>query len=418
MLSSLSRFYERSFFERLVLYIFASHLVVKVVFEFGMGAWHFHLSREQQYVFYSLLLADYAITWRRFATLSISSNHLAYVAIFFLILTVYGVVTGIVNANDTFAIFNDTVPLVVIALNILRIQAERERIEAETVYRLMRDTAILGVAICLVGFVSLSIGNPSRASLNAMPLAVFIALYSALLISGQRLSPWFSAAFIVVLGFSMGDLNRSTMLLLVAVLGSWLIVQFCRYPRKALVSLFALLVVASVAWLVVLPDTKAGNRIQALGSFMEQAASRKTAVGERVVEYQSILQRLARDGRTVEIFGLGHGALYDMRGANRYKTDYGHAHFSWALFKLRYGDLGYVFTAVLAVFVLANFFFHLGSLDPVSLFVSVISASAFIYMFTYVTFIFLLAGVSFLARAPQTGTSGGLSCRSVNYVFR
>lgn len=407
MWPSLSRFYARTFFERLVLYIFASHLVTKVVFEFAMGEWHFQLSRQEQYIFYSLLLADYVLTWRRFFALRITSNHLAYVVVFFLFLAVYGAVVGAVNGNRTFELFNDTAPLIVIALNILRIQSERDRLDAGVIYRLLRETSILAVVMCVIGFISLSIGNPSRASLNAMPLSVFVALFFAILISGRRLPLWVTACFLVVLAFSIEDLNRSTMLFLLAATGLLLVVTFMRHPQLALFALGGVVIAVGVGAMVVPPDSKTAARIHALASLGKQAESRKTSVGERVTEYRSILKRLARDGETVEVLGLGHGALYEMRGANEYKKDYGHAHFSWALFKLRYGDLGYVLAAMLGLLVFANIVFHMGAWDPVSLFALLMSACALIYMFTYVTFILMVAGVSFVARAPRPAAPRG-----------
>lgn len=404
MWPSLTKFYARTFFERLVLYIFLSHLVTKVVFEFALGEWHFLLSRQEQYIFYSLLLADYVLTWRRFFAVRITANHLVYVVIFFLFLAVYGAVIGAVNGNRKFELFNDTVPLIVIALNILRIQSERDRLDANVMYRLLRETSVLALLMCVIGFVSLSIGNPSRASLNAMPLSVFIALFFAMLISGRRMPLWITACFVTVLSFSIEDLNRSSMLFLLAATGFLLLVTFMRHPQKALFALGGVVIAVGIGVMVVPPDSKTAARIQALASLGQQAESRKTSVGERVTEYRSILKRLANEGETVEVFGLGHGALYEMRGANEYKKDYGHAHFSWALFKLRYGDIGYALVAILGLLILANLVFHLGAWDPVSLFALLMSACALIYMFTYVTFILMVAGVSFVARASRPAT--------------
>lgn len=404
MWPSIEGFFAKTFFERLVLYIFASHLIIKVVFEFGLGEWHFQLSRQEQYIFYSFILADYVFTWKRFFLLKIAANHLIYVSVFFLGLAIYGAVVGTVNGNRAFEIFNDTAPLIVIALNVLRIQGELDRIDGATISRLLREASILSLVICVVGFISVSIGNPSRASLSAMPFSIYIALFFAMAISGQRLPIWLVAGFLVVLGFSSEDLNRSSMLFLAVATLSLLGATFLRYPLKALLASGVVVLAVGVGSLVLPPDSKTAARIHALASLGKQAESRKTSVGERVTEYRSILKRLAAEGKTVELFGQGHGALYEMRAANEYKKDYGHAHFSWALFKLRYGDLGYLFTGVLAGLIVANMLFHMGSWDVVSIFALLISGCAFIYLFTYVTFILMLAGVSFLARAPQART--------------
>lgn len=378
-----------------MLYLFIAHLTIKVVFELGLGYWHYHLARQEQVIFFSLIVVDYLVSWRQFYRIRFTTNHASLFALFFLFVSAYGLAIGIINGNRWFEILNDTAPLLVMSLNIFRLNSEFDRLSESILRRLVRDISALSVLACAVGALAVSLGKPATYALGAIPLAVYTAAYFAFLLSGRSLTMGINVAFFLVLLFSAQDVNRTT-LMLYAVIGVLLSIHvFLKAPPKAVLLVLSFIASATAAWTFLPSDSKTAKRIDAMFEF--DISSRKTSVGEREVEFKSIQSRLEREGTTVDVFGLGHGALYEMRGAHKYKRDYGHAHFSWALFKLRYGDLGYVLVVVVACVLLANIALHAVRGRVIDRFIVLLSTVSFLYLFTYVNFIFLLSGLAFLA---------------------
>lgn len=388
-------FYRRTFLERLVLYLFLSYLIVAVVFQLILGYWHFHTSREQQFVFFSLVALDYILTWRAVYAIRIDPSPTSLFAILLLFIALYGLAVGAVNGNRWPEIANDTIPIVILVLNVFRLQSEAQRVTDAALHRLLRNITLLALLICGTGLVAVLLGRPATYALSAIPIAVLATLVFSCLMTRQRIAPWITVSFAIVLLFSASDLNRTNLLFFLVAGALIMAVRFLRDPPSSVLPLIAIIMALTGAWSLLPEDSKTRARLEHVTSL--EAPTRKTAVGERSVEFRSIVKLLERSGQSVDTLGLGHGALYEMRGANRYKKDYGHAHFSWALFKLRYGDVGYLLTFMLGGLLLINVAMHAFSRRLLDNFIMLLSLVSFIYMFTYVNFIFLLSGLSLYA---------------------
>lgn len=400
-------FFERTFFERLFIYLFLSHLLTKLVFELGLGYWHFQTGKQQQLIFYGLIVLDYVVTWRRFISIKFDANHITLFAVFCTFLGLSGAAIGFLNSNPVFETLNDTIPLMVMSLNILRIQWERCQLTDETLLKLLRELTVLAVASCVTGLIAKTLGKLSTAALDAVPLAAYGALFVALTIRTRGVSRAVTAGFLVILAMTIEDLNRSS-LVFFSIAGLLLLGRiFLKSPPTSIAAMVLIAIVSTITWTALPDDSGIKTRVHAMARFDADAASRKTSVGERETEFASIKRRLALAGHTIDMLGLGHGALYEMHFAHHYKKAYGHAHFSWALFKLRYGSFGYVLTAALAGLLLYNAFIHALSRDALSLYIVLISLACFIYMFTYVNFIFLLSGLASVSKyKPRPQRSG------------
>jgi hypothetical protein len=391
-------FFDRTFFERLFIYLFLSHLLTKLVFELGLGYWHFQTGKQQQLIFYGLIVLDYVITWRRFISIKFDANHITLFAVFCAFIGLNGAAIGFLNSNPLFETLNDTAPLMVMSLNILRIQSERSQLTDETLSRLLQEITVLAVASCVTGLLATALGKLSTPALDAVALAAYGALFVALTIRTKGVSRATNIGFLIILALTIASLNRSS-LVFFSIAGLLLLGRmFLKSPPASLAALVLIAIVSAATWTALPDEAGIKTRLYAMTNLDADAASRRTSVGERETEFKSIRQRLALAGHTIDLLGLGHGALYEMHFAHHYKKAYGHAHFSWALFKLRYGSFGYVLAAALAGMLLYNALIHVPSRDALSLYIVLISLSCLIYMFTYVNFIFLLSGLAFVSK--------------------
>jgi hypothetical protein len=109
-------------------------------------------------------------------------------------------------------------------------------------------------------------------------------------------------------------------------------------------------------------------------------------------------------GTAAEWFGGGHGAVYDVQLTMREVEDTGHAHFSWALFKLRYGYVGYGYLLVVAAMTLRSIVRNYRSGYSADRVISVLALFSFMFLLTYVFGFFFLAGTQFSSARAAVAT--------------
>ena len=83
-----------------------------------------------------------------------------------------------------------------------------------------------------------------------------------------------------------------------------------------------------------------------------------------------------------------------MRSQERTHT-YGHAHYSWAWFKLRFGQMGYLYLLIFVSVLAYNGFVWGLRFDPVGFFMLCLCLVSLLYCFTYVNAAFLMMGIQF-----------------------
>lgn len=390
---NISSFYNQNIFSRLILYIFVSELAVKFVFELLMGQWWFELSQPKQYIFFILLGIDYVINLPKIFNLRVQSNFIAVWCLVLIFMIVQGVWLGLAYANPVFLVFNDTVPLIVIVLNVLlmnNINASQTKVDFGAIFQVCSVVALL---VVIIGFVAVSIGLPSKASLGGQPISLYIAMFFAALITGHKIKPFYLLCFISVLIFSLENMNRTTLAFF--LICSLIYVLFAVYKDiyKGVLILFLSIGILAGFWIVLPKDSPTYNRI--IGITELDFSKRTGSVGERQAEFESINKMLTSVGPVAQFFGAGHGGTYEVRFTHKYNKDYGHAHYSWALFTLRYGYTGWFYLLALGGALVYNMVGAWNKKEATSLFVSLICLQSILYLGTYVNFVILLSGIQF-----------------------
>ncbi len=113
---------------RLVLYFVLADLAVKILFEIAQGMWWYQTPTLKQYFLFGFIglgLRPFRSVDPRIRVRSVSA---IVVILFFIWLCIHGVVVGLAHGNPIFKVFNDTVPLIVVAINLARIQNEFPRL--------------------------------------------------------------------------------------------------------------------------------------------------------------------------------------------------------------------------------------------------------------------------------------------------
>jgi hypothetical protein len=169
--------------------------------------------------------------------------------------------------------------------------------------------------------------------------------------------------------------------------------------------------------LIVPPSSPLAHRIEDLNSSaIEQQEEEGTgAIGERQQEWATIQKKISQSGRFAEIFGLGHGAVYDITFTNGVSPpDYSNAHFGWALFYLRYGYIGYIYLLIFALLMASNLYRNINSTDNFNRMVLILCIAGIIYIFTYMAFNIILSGIQFMhmRSAPGKLAASGSTSRN------
>lgn len=386
------RFFDKNLFERIIIYLFLAEFIVKIVFELALGQWYFEQSQHKQLIFYAFLGMDYILSYKKIMNMRVSVNAMSLFSVFLLILIGHGLVVGMLSHNRPFEIINDTIPLLMIALNILRFQSYEEMKNPIDFKFLLQFCTVIATLFCLIGFFAVKIGRPSVANVPVGP--VFYPLFFAGLIMVRPFPKYLLPLFAVTFVLSLPEINRTSIAFIGLVLGGYSALEIIKNPSKGLLLIGALAFLVSVSWMMLPEDSKTYNRIVGLADI--DFSKRKGSVGERGAEFDAIKLMLAKKGPTSELVGSGFGGLYEVKFTHTYHRDYGHAHYAWAWFNLRYGAMGYFYLIIFAGFIAFNAFkgFYVG--HALGLFTAFICVFGLLYCMTYVNAVFLSSGLHFL----------------------
>lgn len=393
-------FFSRNMFERLVCYIFITELTVRVVFELIQGQWFYLQSQNRQYIFYALIMMDYVITFPRILTIGVRMNYVVMYLLMFLVMIMQGVVVGVINHNPPFEIFNDTVPLLVLTLNALRMQSVSEQSRPIDFHRLFVFCSVVGLSTALAGLLAHVVGYDSSTSIGTEPSGIYFPMFFAALLTYKKVPLKLIFMFFIILALFSLNMNRTTMIFLGGMAMCYAGYMLLKRPAQGILAIAAMLVTMAIGWSLLPEESGTYQRIMALGDLDFTASS--GSLGERANEVRSIQRKLADEGTTAELFGGGHGALYDVQFTHEFIRDHGHAHYAWALFNLRYGMTGYIYLSLLALMLLYHAWRNIDMHNPMALTITFMCLQSLLYMGTYANFIFLMAGAQFLYLArPQ-----------------
>lgn len=385
-----SDFYNRNLFERLVIYLFLAGVITKIGFELILGQWSFDQSRNKQWIFYALLALDYLVCYRRVINIRVTVNPTSMFAFVFFIMVAHGTFIGIMQHNQPFVIVNDIIPVLMIGMNILRMQSASEWKPIDLRFLLIICT-LFALSTTFFGLLAEMIGRPSGPSLGSG--RIYLPLFLACLFMLRPFPKWTAIAAIVMIGLNIDDINRTTMAFMGVAVACYILVQIIRYPVKGLGVVTLTLVLLLTAVAMVPEDSKTYGRIADLTQI--DLSSRTGSIGERTAEWDAIRERLKGGGETTEWFGLGFGGLYTVQFTHKLNEDYGHAHYAWAWFNLRYGQSGYVYLAILFAMLIYNTAAGLRRRDETGMFVALLCMNGIIFCLTHVNSLFLLNGLHF-----------------------
>lgn len=384
-------FYDRNLFERLIVYLCVSTLLSKLIFELILGQWYFEQSQNQQWFFYGLLASDYLISYKKVINIRFSINRNSAFAFLLLIMIMHGLAVGLSLDNTAFTMLNDLIPLLMIALNILRMQSSSENQKSIDFDFLLKFVIVSSFVTCLLGYIAISLGKPATSSVEVSQ--IFFPLFLAALITTRPFpKPLFILSTISIL-LSLQDINRTTMIFLALVFLYYVTSTLIKKPIKGGLLLVAAIATVSLGISMLPKDSQTYIRI--VSTLSLDLSSRKGSVGERQAERDAIQEKLTDLGPTYNLLGLGLGGLYDVAFTHRYITDYGHAHYAWSWFNLRFGKIGYIYMSIMFALLIANAFQNSMQRSPEGIFMTLIVVLGVLYFFTYINGIFILSGLHF-----------------------
>ncbi len=390
-------FYDRNLFERIIIYVFLSSLIVKIVFEVGMGQWSFIQSQNQQWVFYGFFALDFIVSWRKFLNLRVTVNPMSVFALVFFIMCAHGLFVGCLLRNPPFVILNDFVPLFMIGLSILRMQSVAEYKPVDIRY-LLTICITIALLTSIFGQAGALAGLPTQPSVGSI---AFFPLVLAGLFTIRPFPKWLFITALALTVLNIGDLNRTTLIFIAFVISGYILLATVRNPVQGILVIVIASLLVSAGAMLLPEDSKTYMRLAAISDI--DLSERKGSIGERQAEWDAIQAKLASQGRTVEIFGLGFGGLYEVKFTHEWLHDYGHAHYAWAWFNLRFGQSGYFYMVLFFMALFYNGFRAALEGTGEGLFLSLLCLLGVVYCFTHVNSIFLQMGVHFFQ--PPNGES-------------
>lgn len=387
---SVTDFYERNLFERLAIYLVFSGCFVKFVFELILGQWYFAQSQNLQWVFYALLGLDYLVSHKKIIKIKVSINPMSILAFIFFIMVGHGLLVGIIRNNQPFVILNDTIPLLFIGFNILRMQSYEENRPIDFNF-LFKACSILALLSCFFGFLAKAIGVDSQPSMGNA--SVYLPLFFAALVSLRPFPKALGVLGLIMFSMVLDDFNRTSLLFILIVLSAYGIYLVVKKPIAGFSTLLAGILVISCGWLMLPTDSKTYERITSIQDI--DLSQRTGSVGERQAEWDAIKEKLLDGGTTTLWTGLGFGGVYNVKFTHQFNIDYGHAHYAWAWFNMRFGLVGYLYLSILLSALFYNIYQGIRIGTSVSIYISFICLIGCIYFMTHVNSVFLLSGMHF-----------------------
>lgn len=398
-----SAFFERNLLERIVIYACLSSVLVKLIFELILGQWGFIQSQNKQWFFYSFLLMDYVIGYKKLLNFRITLNPQSAFSLLIVVMIAHGLLVGLYMHNQPFVIVNDMIPLLMIALNILRMQSSAEGTKPLDCFRLLKDMIVLLGLASFFSVIADALGRPAQLSLDQS--TIFYPLLFAVICTRKDMPKWVMGAAGVLVIMSLTDLNRTTLMFMVLAFSIYMFIVAVKSPVRilGLISLGFLIICSAV--LLTPEESKTYQRIAGFSHINTE--ERTGAVGERWAERDAIQAKLDRLGLENQLLGLGFGGLYDVAFTHEYKEDYGHAHFSWVWFNLRFGMIGQVYLFLMVSLFVFNIFtgFRYGTTG--GYFIAFLGLISVLYCVTYVNAVFLMSGIQFFYLARLSSQRGG-----------
>jgi hypothetical protein len=385
-------------FERLIYYILIPDLVARLFFEFVLGIYFYTLTQPKQWMFYGLVAIEYIFQSRALVQGKFRIDPGLIVSGLMLIMIVHGTLVGFAWQNSPLRIFIDSIPALVVALNVLLLN-HGSAFAGFSFDRLNRINTAYAIVMVAASVVCVAIGRPSVVGLGGTAAST---LSLTILLVYFAMKRTFSLRDLVIAGVILvpiaPNLSRTGLVIAAISLTGLFFTKIIIDGRRLYFFLVTAFLLSALAPVILPPDSPVMRRIQATMDYDPEQT--QGSIGERQAEWLAINDKLERMGTAAEWFGAGHGAAYEVQFTLKVVSDYSHAHYSWALFKLRYGYIGYVYLFIFMCMILysfgRNYRSHL-SADRISM---ILSMWSFVYLVTYVMGNFFIAGLQFVNASP------------------
>ena len=394
-----SRLLQVPFVERLIYYLLLPDLCARIVFEAWLRDRSTDLIEQKLWIFFLIIAAEYVYQIRRILYRRFYVDKSMYASCFILMLSIHGLLIGIGWHNKPLKIATDTIPMFVVAVNII-LSCQFEAYKNFNFARVEVINIIYAIIMVTVGITAAHSGRPTVANLGgALSTTMSIAIIAVSIWRRDRFSIKFVLVNLAVLVIIAQDLNRTTLAFLAILSIILFFSTVVESPFRLYILFFSIGGVVVSAPLIVPPGSPLARRIEGLNSSaIEQQEHEGTgSIGDRLAEWTAIQKKISQRGRFAEIFGLGHGAVYDVVFENGVAPpNYSNAHFGWALFYLRYGYIGYIYLLIFTIFMASNLYRNIHSTDNFNRMVLILCIAGIIYIFTYMAFDIILSGMQFM----------------------
>jgi hypothetical protein len=385
-------------FERLIYYILIPDLVARLFFEFALGIYFYTLTQPKQWIFYGIVAVEYLFQSRALIQDKFRKDSSLIVSGLMLVMIVHGTFVGFAWQNPPIRIFVDSVPLVVVAVNVLLLN-HGAAFAGFSFDRLNKVNTIYAIVMVIVGLACVSIGRPSIVGLGG---AAASTISLTILLASFAMKRTFSFRDLLIAGIILipiaPNLTRTALVIAAISLIGLFFTKIIVDGKRLYFSLVTIFLLSALVPLILPPESPVMRRIQATMDYDPEKT--QGSIGERQAEWLAINDKLERMGTAAEWFGAGHGAAYEVQFTLKVVTDYSHAHYSWALLKLRYGNIGYVYLLIFVCMILYSFGRSCKSRHPADRISMILLMWSFVYLITYVMGNFFIAGLQFANASP------------------
>lgn len=384
-------------FERIIYYMLIPELFCRVVLEAGLNIYWYSLIQPKLWVFYLLILCEFVVQVFRIGRDRFELNINQCVVLLFAGMTLHGALIGLAWGNSPAKVITDTIPVLVTSINIALLN-RKGALDGFSFERLRRFIIIYSILMVGVGTAAVAAGRLSVVTFGGAggtPICLTILLVSLIRLPKFSLGQFMLVMILVAP--TVPNTTRTTVLVFVLIFAFFMLPRILAAGRQAYVIALLLAVTAALFPIVTPADSPLMRRVD---SIMERLSSDKEdesgSLYERKAEWEAINKKLHNLGPYAEAFGYGAGGTYTVEfSEGRIPENYSHAHFSWALFKLRYGDIGFIYLGIFVFLLVAAAWRNAGIEGAAGQIGLILDIWCLTFLFTYVFFNFIVGGVQF-----------------------
>lgn len=359
-----------------------------------MGIYWYIITQPKQWVFFILLSIEYVFQSRSLLLAHFRKDQNLYVVLLLFLMAMHGALVGVAWGNNIPKVITDTVPVAFAGLNVLLL-TKVDAFDGFKFDRLCKINQAYAITMVAVGMLAVAAGRPSIVNLGgAVPTSVCLSIIFVSLMASRPPS-WRELVILTSILVLIAPNGTRTMVAVSTVAFGAVVVRKVIISGTRLYFTLVIMVIAAGTVPMVMPeDSPLMRRLEALQSV--DLTERTGSIGERQAEWEAINEELHRRGALAELFGRGHGTIYKVVFSDgRIPENYSHAHYGWALFKLRYGQVGYLYLILFAAFLLSNVIRNFRSQQGENRVAFLLGVWGLVYMFTYMFYNLFVSGVQF-----------------------